>query len=72
MNFDIRGAVIRNLTGMNSQDLVNLVNDSIQQREEKFLPGLGVLFEVIWKNSPESDKNRMIQTLHDNIPAARS
>jgi small acid-soluble spore protein I (minor) len=68
MNFDIRGAVIRNLTGMNSQELENLVNDSIQQREEKFLPGLGVLFEVIWKNSSETEKDHMIQTLQNSLP----
>jgi small acid-soluble spore protein I (minor) len=68
MNFDIRGAVIRNLSGMNSQELENLVNDSIQQREEKFLPGLGVLFEVIWKNSSETEKDHMIQTLQNSLP----
>jgi small acid-soluble spore protein I (minor) len=51
MNFDVRGAVLHNIQDMNQQELRELVEDSIAQREEKYLPGLGVLFEVIWKHS---------------------
>jgi small acid-soluble spore protein I (minor) len=68
MNFDIRGAVIHNIHTMNPQELQELVVDSIQQGEEKLLPGLGVLFEVIWKNSTPTDRNHMIQTLYNALP----
>jgi small acid-soluble spore protein I (minor) len=67
MNFDIRGAVIHNIHNMNEQELQELVVDSIQQREEKLLPGLGVLFEVIWKNSTEEERQEMIETLRQSL-----
>jgi small acid-soluble spore protein I (minor) len=31
------------------------------------LPGLGVLFEVIWENSSEEDKSEMLTTLEDGL-----
>ncbi|AUS08262.1 small acid-soluble spore protein SspI [Laceyella sacchari] len=68
MNFDIRGAVIHNIHTMNPQQLQELVVDSIQQGEEKLLPGLGVLFEVIWKNSSDAERNQLIETLHEALP----
>lgn len=67
MNFDIRGAVIHNIHNMNEEELQELVVDSIQQREEKLLPGLGVLFEVIWKNSSEEERQEMIETLRQSL-----
>lgn len=67
MNFDIRGAVINNIHNMNEQELQELIVDSIQQGEEKLLPGLGVLFEVIWQNSSSSDREEMIETLHKSL-----
>lgn len=67
MNFDIRGAVIKNIHSMPPNELKSLVIDSIQQREEKLLPGLGVLFEVIWKNSSQSEQKQMIDTLHQSL-----
>lgn len=67
MNFDIRGAVIHNIHNMNEEELQELVVDSIRQREEKLLPGLGVLFEVIWKNSTEEERQDMIETLRQSL-----
>ncbi len=35
--------------------------------EEKMLPGLGVLFEVIWKNADENEKHEMLETLEQGL-----
>lgn len=67
MNFNIRGAVLHNIQNMNQQELAQMVQDSIQQGDEKLLPGLGVLFEVIWKNSDQDEKDQMMETLQNNI-----
>lgn len=67
MNFNIRGAVIQNIQHMNNSELAGLIEDSITQGEEKLLPGLGVLFEVIWKNSDPQEQQNMIQTLHEKL-----
>lgn len=66
MNFDIRGAVINNIHNMNNQELQDLVEDSVKG-DEKLLPGLGVLFEVIWENSTPVQRSEMIETLHDHL-----
>lgn len=67
MNFNIRGAVIQNIQHMNNNELTGLIEDSITQGEEKLLPGLGVLFEVIWRNSDPTEQQNMIETLHEKI-----
>ena len=38
----------------------------LQNGEEKMLPGLGVLFEVIWQNSSEQEKQEMITALEQD------
>ncbi|OYD08353.1 small acid-soluble spore protein SspI [Paludifilum halophilum] len=72
MNFPIRGAVIHNIQNMDQQELHNMVTDSIERGEEKLLPGLGVLFEVIWKNSDQQYQNQMIETLHEKMPREKA
>lgn len=67
MNFNIRGAVLHNISGMGEQELEGMIIDSIKQGDEKLLPGLGVLFEVIWNNSSEQDRDHMVDTLHNQL-----
>ncbi|SMO35280.1 small acid-soluble spore protein SspI [Melghirimyces algeriensis] len=71
MNFPIRGAVYYNIQNMSTEELKDMVKDSIQG-EEKLLPGLGVLFEVIWQNSDASHKEQMIETLHEHLPREKA
>ncbi len=68
MNFDIRGAVIHNIRNLSKKELDDLVNDSINQKEEKLLPGLGVVFEIIWENSDPKSRQQMIDTLSSSLP----
>jgi small acid-soluble spore protein I (minor) len=65
--FNVRDAVIHNIHNMSHEELQNLIEDSIQQGEEKLLPGLGVIFEVIWKGSSSQAKEQMIHTLQENF-----
>ena len=48
MNLNLRNAVIHNVSGNTQDQLEDTIVDAIQNGEEKMLPGLGVLFEVIW------------------------
>jgi small acid-soluble spore protein I (minor) len=52
---------------MSDQELQSLIEDSIQQREEKLLPGLGIIFEVIWQGSTSQAKEQMVHTLQKNL-----
>lgn len=67
MDLNLRHAVIANVTGNNQEQLEHTIVDAIQSGEEKMLPGLGVLFEVIWKNADENEKHEMLETLEQGL-----
>lgn len=67
MNLNLRNAVIHNVTGNTQSELENTIVDAIHSGEEKMLPGLGVLFEVIWNNSSEDEKKEMLTTLESGL-----
>ncbi|MFP7299552.1 small acid-soluble spore protein SspI [Neobacillus niacini] len=67
MNLNLRNAIIHNVTGNSQAELEDTIVDAIQNGEEKMLPGLGVLFEVIWKNSSEEEKREMLATLESGL-----
>lgn len=67
MDFNLRNAVIANVTGNNQEQIEHTIVDAIQSGEEKMLPGLGVLFEVLWEHSSDTDKSEMLQTLENGL-----
>ncbi|MGG0186126.1 small acid-soluble spore protein SspI [Bacillus rhizoplanae] len=67
MNFNLRNAVLANVSGNTQNQLQETIVDAIQSGEEKMLPGLGVLFEVIWKNADENEKHEMLTTLEQGL-----
>ncbi|MFD6440398.1 small acid-soluble spore protein SspI [Peribacillus sp. NPDC060186] len=67
MNLNLRNAIIQNVTGNTQEQLEDTIVDAIQNGEEKMLPGLGVLFEVIWQNSSEQEKQEMITALESGL-----
>jgi small acid-soluble spore protein I (minor) len=67
MSLNLRNAIIHNVTGNTQGQLKDTIVDAIQTGEEKMLPGLGVLFEVIWRNSSEQDKQDMLQALESGL-----
>lgn len=64
---NLRQAVIDNVSDSSVSDLRDTILDAIQSGEDKTLPGLGVLFEVLWKQSDLSKQSEMLQTLHKGI-----
>lgn len=67
MNFNIRQAVLANVSGNTQGELEATIVDAIQNGEEKLLPGLGVLFEVIWKNADQQEQSEMLTTLENGL-----
>ncbi|MCY8234743.1 small acid-soluble spore protein SspI, partial [Priestia endophytica] len=43
------------------------IKDAIESKEEKMLPGLGVLFEIIWEHSNREDQEEMLSTLEQGL-----
>lgn len=67
MNLNLRNAVISNVSGNSQDELKDTIVDAIQNGEEKMLPGLGVLFEVIWQNASDEEKQEMLNALEDGL-----
>ena len=63
MNLNLRNAIIHNVTGNAQQELEATIVDAIQSGEEKMLPGLGVLFELIWQKASNEEKHEMLELL---------
>ncbi|MCF6138174.1 small acid-soluble spore protein SspI [Pseudalkalibacillus berkeleyi] len=67
MDLNLRKAVLANVTGNSTDELQNTIMEAINSGEEKMLPGLGVLFEVIWENSNDQEKNELLATLSEGL-----
>lgn len=67
LNFDLRNAIIHNVSGNSKEELRDTIVDAIQTGEEKMLPGLGVLFEIIWNHSTEEERDEMLKTLENGL-----
>jgi len=66
MDLDIRRAILANIKDNNEEQLQATITDSIDGREV-LLPGLGVLFDLIWKNASDQDKQEMVDTLAKGV-----
>ncbi|MFG6148319.1 small acid-soluble spore protein SspI [Halobacillus sp. B23F22_1] len=67
MNLNLRQAILSNVSGHNADQLEATIDDALQKGEEKMLPGLGVFFEMLWKESEEQDRQEILQTLEKGL-----
>ena len=63
MNFDLRKAIIANLDDSNYDEIRETIIDAIESGEEKTLPGLGVMFEILWNGSNDSEKETLVSRI---------
>lgn len=70
MNLNLRKAILTNIASNDQSELEATIIDAIQNGEEKMLPGLGVLFELIWNQSNKQEKQEMIQALEKGVKQA--
>ncbi|GAA4704528.1 small acid-soluble spore protein SspI [Brevibacillus fulvus] len=69
---NLRQAIMYKMQGSDSKAVEETIVDAIQHGQEKTLPGLGVLFEVLWNNSSPGDRNEMVATIAQHIPQVKS
>ncbi len=63
MDVNIRRAVLQNMNKSTFDDVKSTVDDAISSGEEKMLPGLGVLFEVLYNTSDNQGKQNILNQL---------
>ncbi|MFD2114502.1 small acid-soluble spore protein SspI [Paenibacillus yanchengensis] len=66
VNINLRQAILLRVYGKSEEELQQIIHDSIDYKEEA-LPGLGVLFEMIWKECDESTRQQLISHLHKHL-----
>lgn len=67
MNFNLREAILANISGNTSTQIDATIRDAIERGEEKMLPGLGVLFELFWQGSDETQRQQAVQTITSHL-----
>ncbi|MFZ4450619.1 small acid-soluble spore protein SspI [Salibacterium aidingense] len=67
MSFNLRSAVLQNVSGHSEQEVEATITDAVQSGEEKMLPGLGVLFEVFWKQASNEEKEQVISEISNGL-----
>lgn len=63
VKIDIRNNIQENFQGASLEEIKTSVESSIEEAKEITLPGLGVFFELLWKNSDESDHEFILNTI---------
>ncbi len=66
MNIDLRQAIVNRVQDNSKEQLAEVIQDSVGN-DERALPGLGVLFEMIWKQTNESDHSHMVDALYNHL-----
>lgn len=64
---DIRKYIKKNFKDADIDEFKVSINESIKDKDEVTLPGLGVFFEILWNNSDENSKIYILNTLKNNI-----
>ncbi len=67
MNINIRKAVTDNLKGATFEEVFKTIDDATTSTEEKVLPGLGVLFELLWKAADPTFKETLASKVTDSL-----
>lgn len=63
MEIDIREYIKNNFKDSTSEEIRESIEEAIKKEENLTLPGLGVLFELLWENNDESNRKDIIDVL---------
>ena len=66
-NIDIRKYIIENFKEDNEEKIRDSIETTINFKDEDALIGLGVLFELLWNNSSDEEKNNYLKLINTSI-----
>ena len=67
MDVDIRKYIKGNFKDSNEEEIKSSIVESIRDKDEITLPGLGVFFEILWTSSNDSERNNIIKVIKNNL-----
>ena len=66
-NIDVRKYIINNFKNDSTEDIKNSIIESIESKEDDPLIGLGVIFELMWNNSSEEEKENILNNIQTGL-----
>ncbi|MCR8846033.1 small acid-soluble spore protein SspI [Paenibacillus sp. SC116] len=63
---NLRQAIMQKVANQSDADIKDMILGSVDG-DERALPGLGVLFEVIWKQSSPEQQQQFIQVIQQKL-----
>ena len=67
MNVSIRDYIKKNFKDSNESEIKDSITSSISEGEEVSLPGLGVLFEILWSNSGSDIQETILKNIKSGL-----
>lgn len=67
MKIDIRKSIIENFKGNEKEEMMESIEESVKEKEEITLPGLGVFFELLWQQSDKDLKNTIVSQIQKGL-----
>ena len=67
MDIKIRDYIINNFKDSELSELKSSIEESVKNEDEITLPGLGVMFEILWKHSDKIMRDEILKILHENM-----
>ena len=67
MNIDIRKSIKENFKNSTNEEIADAINSAASDKDEITLPGMGVFFEILWLNSNEKEKNKIISIIKKGL-----
>lgn len=66
ITLNLRQAVMQKIKNKSHEDVVKMIESSIDH-DERALPGLGVLFELIWKESNGEMHQQLVEIVQHKL-----
>ena len=67
MGVSIREHIINNFKGDDYETLRNAIEESIKEQDEITLPGMGVFFEIVWKEADTALQNKILELIKQRV-----
>lgn len=67
MNIDIRKSIKENFKNSTNEEIAEAIFSATSDKDEITLPGMGVFFEILWLNSNEKEKNKIISIIKKGL-----
>ena len=72
MDLSIRAHIINNFKEDNKESLRSAIEESISEKDEVVLPGMGVFLEIIWTDANEELKQKMLEIIYNRLQIEKS